>query len=200
MAKSKSKAKIKDAVTKKQQTELVKLARAANRRLERAGQGQRASLNYNISQYTTINKTRGIVFSQAKAKTKAEYKQRMKELKKFMAAKTSKKEGWKKLEKSNIEKSREKLGLMGYDVTDEELKVVLEEIGGSSKEFYKTLENVSAKKIKKRKKAAQEAKKKKETPPDPDTINLTKDEVIAAINERRTDYQATLEVIKAREQ
>ena len=167
------------AISKKQQQELKNLARAANRRLERATEGQRRSLQKNMQNYHLIEGSRGAVFSQATAKTEREYEQRMKELRKFMKAKTSKRKGWEELKKSNIQKSQKTLGEMGYDVTDEELEMVIAETGGSSPAFYKALENVQAAK-------------------GPEKDELTKAQVQDAIKQRRTDYEATLAAIKAR--
>lgn len=182
MAKSKSKAKIKDAITKKQQAELVKLARAANRRLERAAEkapGQRRSLENIIQNYHLIDGSRGKVFSQAKAKTKREYTQRMSELQKFMKAKTSKRKSWESLKTTNMSAAQKKLREMGHEVTDEELEIVLEEIGGSSPAFYKALENVQAAK-------------------GPEKDELSKKQILDAIYTRRTDLEATLAAIDAR--
>ena len=167
------------AISAKQQQELAKLARAANRRLERATEGQRKSLEYNIKGYHIREGSRGTVFQQGKAKTEREYRQRMAELRAFMGAKTSKRSGWETLKKSNMRKAQDTLSEMGYDITDKELEIVLKETGGSSKAFYRALENVQAAK-------------------DPDTEELTAEEVRAAIADRRTDYQATLAALKNR--
>ena len=167
------------AVTKQQQSALAKLARAANRRLERATPGQRKSLEHNITGYHTRTGSRGIVFQQGKAKTESEYRQRMAELKRFMSAKTSTRGGWESLKRSNREKTQATLSDMGYDVTDTELDIVLKETGGSSKAFYRALENVQAAKG-----VNQE--------------EMTPEEIRNAINERRSDYQATLAAIRSR--
>ena len=167
------------AISKEQQRELKNLARAANRRLERATEGQRRSLQKNVQNYHLIEGSRGAVFSQAQAKTEREYKQRMAELQKFMKAKTSTRKGWEGLKQQNIQRSQKTLGEMRYDVSDEELEVIIEETGGSSPAFYKALENVQAAK-------------------GPEKDALTKAQVQDAIKQRRTDYEATLAAIKAR--
>jgi len=168
-------------VSRAQQAELSKLARAANRRLERATEGQRKSLEHNIKNYHTREGSRGIVFQQGKAKTESEYQQRMAELRKFMSAKTSTRKGWEELKKENMQKAQESLSDMGYDITDEELKTILEEEGGGNAAFYKALENVQATK-------------------GPDNKELTPEQVRKAMYQRKTDYQATLAAIKARKQ
>lgn len=168
-------------ITAAQQKELAYLARAANRRLERATEGQRKSLEHNIKNYHIREGSRGIVFRQGKAKTESEYRQRMAELKKFMAAKTSTRKGWEELKKENMEKAQESLTDMGYDITDDELATILAEEGGGSSAFYKALENVQAAK-------------------GPDNKELTPEQVKKAMYQRKTDYQATLAAIKARKQ
>lgn len=168
-------------ITAAQQKELSSLARAANRRLERATEGQRKSLEHNIQNYHTREGSRGLVFQQGKAKTESEYRQRMAELKKFMAAKTSTRKGWEELKKENMQKAQESLTDMGYDITDEELATILAEEGGGSSAFYKALENVKAAK-------------------GSENNELTPEQVREAIFQRKTDYQATLAAIKARKQ
>lgn len=170
------------AISKEQQKELTKLARAANRRLERASAGQRKSLEHNIQEYHTKVTTRGLVFEQGKAKTELEYRQRMAELRKFMAAKTSTRKGWEQLRKENLAKAQTTIVEMGYDVTDEELEIIIRETGGSSKAFYKALEFVTAEKSERE-----------------DWTELSAEEIVDAIRERKTDYEMTLELIKARE-
>ena len=167
------------SVTPQMQKQLTNLARAANRRLERASAGQRRSLEYNIKGYQTKITSRGMVFKQGKAKSAAEYRQRMAELNKFMGAKTSTRTGWETLKTENINKAQESLKKMDYDITDTELEVILKEVGGSSKEFYKALENVQA---------AKNIKGKE----------LSADEIREAIFSRRSDYEATLAAIEAR--
>lgn len=167
-------------VTKQQQAALTKLARAANRRLERATEGQRKSLEHNIEKYhTQRSESRGLVFQQGKAKNEREYRQRMAELNAFMKAKTSTRKGWEELRKSNLKSATESLTNAGYDITDEELDIVLQEIGGSSKAFYRVLENIQA---------------MKEGPED----ELSAEEVRKAINDRRSDYKITLQMIQKR--
>ena len=166
------------SVTPQMQKQLANLARAANRRLERASAGQRRSLEYNIKGYNTKSTSRGLVFKQGKAKSAAEYRQRMAELNKFMNAKTTTRRGWEKLKSENISKAQESLEKMGYDITDDELDTILKEVGGS-KEFYKALENVQAAK-------------------GITGDELSADEIRDAIYSRRSDYEATLAAIEAR--
>lgn len=169
------------AISKEQQRELKNLARAANRRLERASEGQRASLEYNIKGYHVREGKYGKAFSQAAAKTEREYKQRLAELEKFMGARTSTRRGWETLQESNISKATGTLSDMGYDITEKELAVILKEVGGAKGGmFYKALENVQALKA--------------ETGSD----ELTPEQIREELSMRRSDYEATLASIKAR--
>ena len=165
-------------VTKEQNKQLARLARAANRRLERASEGQRKALEHYLEGYHTREGSRGIVFQQGTAKNEREYRQRMAELKSFMEGKTSKRRSWEELKKTNVDKAQKTLEKMGYDVTDDELRIVLEETSGSSKAFYRALENVQA------------AKSEGE--------ELSAEDVRNAIYQRRTDYEATLDLIRKR--
>ena len=167
------------SITPQMQKQLANLARAANRRLERASAGQRRSLEYNIKGYQTKTTSRGLVFKQGKAQSAAEYRQRMAELNKFMGAKTTTRKGWEKLKQENISKAQDSLEKMGYDITDDELDTILKEVGGGSKEFYKALENVQAAK-------------------GITGDELSADEIRDAIYSRRSDYEATLAAIEAR--
>ena len=167
-------------VTKEMQKELANLARAANRRLERASEGQRKSLEYNIRGYHTRKGARGTVFQQGAAKNEREYRQRMAELHDFMAAKTSKKTGWKQMKKAAVSKANETLqSKWGYNLTDKELDIVLRESAKSSIAFYRNLEIVSATK-------------------DNKAGELSEDEISSAIQQRRTDYETTVELQKKR--
>lgn len=171
------------AISKEQQRQLKNLARAANRRLERASEGQREALEFNIKKYHTRKGKYGRSFSQATAKTEREYKQRMAELEKFMRAKTSTKRGWESLQKSNVEKAIETLDQMGYDISEKELAVILRELKGlKGKDFYTVLENVEA------------AKYEKES----NGEEFTEADLKKELNTRREEYEATLKSMKAR--
>ena len=136
------------AITAAQQKALTSLARAANRRLERATQGQRASLEKQIKTYHTREGAGGLKFSQGKAKTEAEYRQRMRELEKFMEAKTTTRRGWEQIKADNVSKAGETLRGQGYELTDKELAIILEELpkDASPADFYNAIEHVEAKK------------------------------------------------------
>ena len=172
------------AISKEQQHALRNAARAANRRLERASKGQYESLRYNIQGYHVRKNAAGeLRFSQAAAKTEAEYRSRIAELNKFMEARTSTKKGWKSIKEEGIRTAGGTLEDMGYEVTDDELKNIIEETGGSKKNpaaFYRALENVTAAKMEQEK------------------GELSKEELQDAISSRRTDQQAVAALLKAR--
>lgn len=125
--------------------ELTNLARAANRRIERATPGQLRYLQSKITKYHVRERKPGFnVFSQAKPKNMAEYYSRMKELNNFMAAKTTYKKGWEAVKRAQVASAGKTLRAEGTNITDDELALILMEIGEGhrSAEFYKALDNV----------------------------------------------------------
>lgn len=171
-------------VTKEQQAELARLARAANRRLERATEGQRDSLEHNIKDYHVRESKGGLKFQQGQAKSEAEYRQRKRELEKFMGAKTSTRGGWERIKEESLNKAGGKLRDMGYDVTDEEVVNIAKETGGHNPAFYKALENLTAEKF------------------EQELLDEMDEEYYEDLDEmleqRRTDQQATEAFLKAR--
>lgn len=132
-------------VTKEMQKALANLARAANRRIERATPGQRAYMQRQIEKYHVRERQPGInVFQQGKAASAAEYHARMRELQAFMGAKSTIKKGWKAIKAAQVAEAGKTIRGQGADISDEELALVLEEIseGHKSAEFYKALANV----------------------------------------------------------
>lgn len=175
-------------VTDIQNKELAKLARAANRRLERATEGQRSALDYYLKDYHTRQGAHGAVFQQGKAKTEAEYRQRMAELKSFMSGEISTRRGWESVKQEGIEKAADTLRSQGYDLTDEELAQILRETGGkkaAGNNFYKALNNVQAAKEKK-------ANRGKDT-------ELTPQELKSEIARRNSEQQAAVRLARIRE-
>lgn len=185
------------AITSEMQRELVNLARAANRRIERATEGQRNALEYYLRGYHTRKRDNGmIVFQQGNAKTEREYKARMKELKRFMEGDPKEKDeeykpistraGWEKLKKENVAKAAETLRAAGNDITDEELEMILiegaeEDIGGSDPVMLAAVQNVQI--------AKAEAGEK--WTPSPEAIR-------AAIDQRRSDQERVEQLIRTR--
>lgn len=185
-------------ITSEMQKELTYLARAANRRIERATEGQRSALEYYLRKYHTRERADGtLVFQQGKAKTTAEYNARMKELKRFMYGDPegkgdeyepiSKRKGWEALKKRQVANAADTLRKEGYDITDEELEMVLiegadEDIGGSDPVMLAALQNVQIAK-------AQAGS----------SWNASPEAIRKAIDERRSDQERTEELIAARQ-
>lgn len=179
-------------VTKEQQAELARLARAANRRLERATEGQRDALEFYIKKYHVRESKDGLKFQQGKAKTAAEYRQRKKELEKFMGddesakkgGNSSTRRGWERIKSESLSASKAKLDAMGYDATEEEIANIAKETKGHNAEFYKALENLTAEKYERYLNEEAEAE--------------LQEEYEEEITQRRTDQQATEAFLKAR--
>lgn len=124
-----------------QKGEIARLTRLANRRIERAGAGQRSYLEYWVNQMTGKSKfsaaTKGLTFEQAQAK--------LRELYKFVDYAGSTKQGWEELKKLSVERANEKLQNMNYDLTDEELADILEQLDSNKrKDFYLAVNKVQA--------------------------------------------------------
>lgn len=163
--------------------EFRNLVRAANRRLERAGTGQKAALEHYMSGYHTRTNDEGeLRFSAAAPKTAAEMRQRTAELEKFMAGKTSTKRGWSDVQQRATSKAQEKLGQMGYDVTDEELKNIAKETGGHNAAFYRALEQITAEKLEN----------------EYEEMFDDEEELFGEIELRRTDQEITERLLRAR--
>ena len=128
-------------VTKQQMQAIRTLTRRANRRLERAGAGQRAALEYYVERTTGAKKfsaaAAGLTFEQAAAK--------LKDLERFLGARSTTIRGWREIKRENVRKANETLGGMGYDLTDQELAEILEQIdSGDKREFYRAVNLVQA--------------------------------------------------------
>lgn len=178
-------------VTKAQQAELAKLARAANRRLERATEGQRTYLEYQIRKYHTREREGGArVFMQGKASTTAEYNARMRELRRFMGydekqVRSSYRKGWEKMKAEQVAKAGETLRGAKVDITDEELALILQELDAKNKDatLYDALVNVQL--------AKEEAG---------DMWEPSTDAIQAALAEKRDDQEKTERLLRLREQ
>ena len=177
------------ALTKEMQRELAMLARAANRRIERASEGQRKALEYYLRNYHTRERNTGMrVFQQGAAKTEDEYETRMKELKKFMGTEDrptiSRRKRWEELKRQNVQDAGETIRKSAkYDLTDEELTTILEETDAEhgTTEFYRALENVQIAKNE----AGSEWQPSKEA-------------ITEAVNARRDDQERTEALIRSR--
>lgn len=179
------------AVTSAQQKELAKLARAANRRLERATEGQRSYLEYQIRKYHTREREGGErVFMQGKASTTAEYNARMRELRRFMGydekkVRSSYRKGWESMKSEQVAKAGETLRGVKVDITDEELALILEELDAKNKDatLYDALVNVEL--------AKEEAG---------DMWEPSADAIQAALADKRDDQEKAERLLRLREQ
>ena len=132
------------AITREQIKEIRTLTRRANRRIERATPGQRSALNYYVRKVTGANKfsasTKGLTQEQAAAK--------LRDLETFLNSPSSTRKGWDRIKKENIRKANETLSEEGYNLTDEELAEILEQIDTrNKKDYYKAINLVSAAKL-----------------------------------------------------
>lgn len=166
-------------ITDFQKTEIARLTRLANRRLERATGGQKSYLEYAVKKATGAEKfsaaTKGLTFTQAQAK--------LHELYKFIDYKGSTKAGWEELKQISVERANETLSDMGYDLTDEELADILKQLDNNKRsEFYRAVNLVEA--------AKQAAG---------DTWEGSTEQIAAAINEKVEGDIALERALRARE-
>lgn len=128
-------------ITQGQKKELKDLTRAANRRLERATGGQKRYIEAYIKRVTGGSEKFSASYRGLSA---AEVEKKIEQLERFMSKKmTTTKKGWKDFVK-NVNKG---LSGKGYDLTDEELADILDQIDQSSnEEFYRAVNLVTAKK------------------------------------------------------
>lgn len=165
-------------ITKEQKQQIRTLTRRANRRIERATEGQRAALEYYVNKATGADKfsatTKGLSAEQAAAK--------IRDIERFLAGESSTRKGWDKIKEENVRKANETLRSQGYDLSNEELAEILEQVDTSSKkDFYKAINLVEAKKI-------EEGEGWEGSP----------DEITAAIAEKFTYQQALTKALQAR--
>lgn len=166
-------------ITEQQKRTIIKETRRANRRLERATPGQRRALEYYIRKYTGgapkfSAATKGLTFQQAAAKINA--------LNKFLSAKSSTRKGWDEIKREQLKKANEKLNQMGYDLSDEELADIIEQVEeGTRSDFYRAVNLVSAAKY------------------DSGGQDLSQEEIADAIAQKKSAQEALQEAIEARQ-
>lgn len=125
------------SITKQQQAAIRSMTRTANRRLERATEGQRRALEKYVGAEKFSAKTKGMTYQQAA--------QQLKALERFLAAKSTTRRGWEELKKRSIANANKTLTNQGYNLTDTELADILEQIeDGSKQDFYRAVNLVSA--------------------------------------------------------
>lgn len=166
-----------DKMTKQQYAAIRKLTRAANRRIERATGGMKSALQYYAERLTGEKKWS----SAMKGKSYQEAAMQIKLLEKFMRAETTTITGWKRVKKQSVKKANETLSGMGYDLTDEELAELLEQLGESDNAaFYKAVNLVQAAKYK-------------------NDWQGSKDQIADAISEKVSNQEALRRALKARD-
>ncbi len=171
-------------MTPLQVAEIRKLTRRANRRIERATGGHKSYLESVVQRSTggKVNKATGKIegglkkFSAAtKGLTYEQAAMKLKQLDRFLGGKTTTIKGWKALQEENVKKANETLDKEGYDLTDEELAEILEQIDTKNKEDYYTAVNL-----------VQAAKDE-----DPENWTGSEDQITEAILQK-ADYQEAL--------
>lgn len=131
--------------TQQQIKALRTLTRRANRRLERATPGQRTALEYFVRNYTG---GAGKFSAAAKGLSFEEVALKLKNLDKFLGAKTTTRKGWDEVKADNVHKANERLKSKGYTLTDEELAEIFIQIDEASlREKYRVINLVEAKKL-----------------------------------------------------
>lgn len=133
-------------ITAQQKKAIRSAVRAANRRLERAGSGQRRAMEYWVKKYTGGKTkfsaaTKGMTYEQAASL--------IQKLNKFMEAPSTTITGWKKIKAAQVAAANAKLGTMGYDLTDEELADIFIQVDtGNYNEKYRAINLVQVEKQK----------------------------------------------------
>lgn len=128
-------------ITQQQKQAIRTLTRRANRRIERAGAGQIAALEYYVKKATGAEKwssaTKGLTYEEAALK--------LKQLETFLEGRSTTIRGWNEIKQQNVSKANETLSEMGYDFDDEELAEILMQIDtADKKEFYRAINLVQA--------------------------------------------------------
>lgn len=175
------------SITQQQKAEIRRLTRAANRRLERATSGQRKALQYWVSRMTGqygatkfSSSYKGMSYEQAA--------QRIEKLNQFMNAKSTTRKGWDEIKADNVAKANKTLGKQGYDLTDEELADIFEQLHNADyTEKYRAINLVQA------------AKWKAETTGDASVWNGTSAEISKAIMEKVDADEALARALTARQ-
>lgn len=165
-----------DKITRSQIQEIRTLTRRANRRIERATGGQKRALQHYAGGAKFSAATRGMSAQQGQAQ--------IEKLKRFLGSPATTIKGWRKIKRENVRKANETLENMGYDLTDEELADILEQLEDSSgTNFYRAVNLVQA--------AKQDAGEDWEG---------TEEQIQEAIMQKASAQQALEEALSARKQ
>lgn len=165
-----------DKITREQIQEIRTLTRRANRRIERATGGQKRALQHYARGAKFSAATRGMSVQQGQAQ--------IEKLKRFLGSSSTTIRGWERIKRENVRKANKTLKNMEYNLTDEELADILEQLEDSSPtNFYRAVNLVEA--------AKQEAG---------DDWEGTEEQIQEAIMEKATAQQALEEALSARKQ
>lgn len=167
----------KRAITDKQRADIRKMTKTANERLRSATAGQRNYLEYQVNKATGKSKfsaaTKGMSYVQAK--------HQLEKLQRFLDAKTSTRTGWKAIKRQQVKAANKRWKSWGYDLTDEELAMILEQVDTKDKKaYYTAVDKVQAAKYK------------------AGGFDLNEEQITAAIDEQISEHKATQGLINAR--
>lgn len=132
-------------ISKKQENEIKRLAKRAQARYRASSGGQRRYIESQLIRSTGTAKisasTKGLTSAQANAK--------IRQLERFLSAKSTTKKGWKEIGKKAVASAGETWRLRGYTISDEELADILIQVDTSNiGEYYRAVNLVQAAKDK----------------------------------------------------
>lgn len=119
-------------ITEQQKSAIRSLTRTANRRIERASEGQRRAIeHYNRGD---LNE-KGFFSSSYKGLSYAEAGRKIKALEQFLGAESTTRRGWESIKSEQIEKTAQTWQQRGYDLTEEEIEAILKAVDESEDEL-----------------------------------------------------------------
>ena len=167
----------KRGITAAQRADIKKLTKTANERLRSATAGQRSYLEYQVNKATGAKKFSG----RTKGMSYVEAKHQLEKLQRFLDAKTSTKTGWKALKKQQLQAANKRWKSWGYNLTDNELALILQQVDTKDKTaYYQAVDKVQAAKFM------------------GGGYELDDNAIAAAIDEKISEQQAAQGLIKAR--
>lgn len=125
-------------ITEQQKSDIRTLTRMANRRIERASEGQRRAIeHYNKG---NLNE-KGFFSSSYKGLSYAEANKKIKALKNFEKAESTMRRGWERIKSEQIKKTTQTWRERNYDLTEEEIEAILKAVDESEDESEDELAN-----------------------------------------------------------
>ena len=176
-------------ITKAQKLEIRRLTRQAQRRMERASEGQRRVLEHEVLKATGSKKWssayKGFSFERAE--------QQIQLLQEFLGNRISKRVEW-----EGVKRRVNTLSKMGYHVTDEELADILIQMKERKmKDIYRAVNLVEAKKGRKLRDAL--ITRKGKAAPKDIKLELTAQEISTALNYKISEQRALEQALAAQE-